>query len=118
MALGRGDLPHDLTQLVVEAAVGLGYGFWGCVAAGGTFKSTGRKWTKPGRAVIAEHREDLRRAEHVTGQQVARWKAGDDTPITRELDRIAALWDSLDEQQELVVEWPSLRTETRTVSRV
>lgn len=118
MALGRGDLPHDLTQLVVEAAVGVRYGFWGCVAAGATFKSTGRKRTKPGRAVIAQHREDLRRAEHVTGEHVARWKAGHDTPVARQLDRMAAFWEGLDEHDELVIEWPSLRTETRAAVRV
>jgi hypothetical protein len=118
MALGRGGMPHDLTQLVVEAAVGLKHGFWGCVAAGATFKSTGRKRTKPGRAIIAQHQEDLRQTEIITGQQVERWKAGQDTPVTRELDRMAALWDSLDEHDELVVLWPSLRAEIRTTSRV
>jgi len=118
MALGRGDMPHDLTQLVVEAAVGLSYGFWGCVAAGATFKSTGRKRTKPGRAIIAQHQEDLRQTEIITGQHVELWKSGQDTLVTRELSRIAALWDRLDEHDELVVDWPSLRAEIQTPSKV
>lgn len=118
MALGRGDMPHDLTQLVVEAAVGLRFGFWGCVAAGATFKSTGRKRTKPGRAIIAQHRDDLRRTEVITGQHVELWKAGQDTPVARELSRMAALWDSLQEPDELVVDWPTLRAGIRTASRV
>jgi hypothetical protein len=42
MALGRGGMPHDLQQLVVEATLGLDRGFWGSVAGGATFRSTGR----------------------------------------------------------------------------
>jgi hypothetical protein len=118
MALGRGDMPHDLTQLVVEAATGLRYGFWGCVAAGATFKSTGRKRTKPGRAIIAQHQDELRQTEIITGQHVELWKAGHDTPVARELSRMAALWDGLDEHDELAVDWPSLHAEVRTPSRV
>jgi hypothetical protein len=118
MALGRGDMPHDLTQLVVEAGMGLQYGFWGCVAAGATFKSTGRKRTKPGRAIIAQHQDELRQTELITSRQVALWKAGHDTPVTRELGRMASLWDSLDQHDELVVDWPSLRAEVRTPARV
>lgn len=118
MALGRGDMPHDLTQLVVEAAVGLEFGFWGCVAAGATFKSTGRKRTKPGRAIIARHQDELRQTEVITGQHVGLWKAGRDTPVARELARMEALWDSLGQEDELVVDWPSLRAEVRTASRV
>jgi hypothetical protein len=118
MALGRGDMPHDLTQRVVEAAVGLKFGFWGCVAAGATFKSTGRKRTKPGRAIIAQHQDELRQTEIITGQHVAQWRAGQDTAVARELSRMARLWDSLDEHDELVVDWPSLHAEVRTPSRV
>jgi hypothetical protein len=118
MALGRSDMPHDLTQLVVEAVTGLRFGFWGCVEAGATFKSTGRKRTKPGRAIIAQHQEELRQTEVITGQHVARWHAGDDTPVTRELARMASLWDSLDQYGELVVDWPSLRAEIRTRSKI
>lgn len=53
MALGRGDLPHDLGQMIVEASLGIEHGFWGCVAQGASFKSLGRKRTRPGRARAA-----------------------------------------------------------------
>jgi hypothetical protein len=96
----------------------LRFGFWACVAAGATFKSTGRKRTKPGRAIIAQHRDDLRRTEVITGQHVELWKAGQDTPVARELSRMAALWDSLQEPDELVVDWPTARAGIRTASRV
>ena len=111
-------MPHDLTQLVVEAAVGLSYGFWGCVAAGATFKSTGRKRTKPGRAIIAQHQEDLRRTEIITGEQVKLWKAGQETSVARALSRMEDLWNRLGQEDERVVDWPSLRAEIRTPSMV
>ena len=51
MGVGR-SLPHDLAQYVIEAATGYTHGFWGLLALGATYKTTGRKITKPGRAVI------------------------------------------------------------------
>ena len=34
MASGRGDLPHDLAQFVVESTLELHHGFWGLLANG------------------------------------------------------------------------------------
>src|ERR1019366_6291143 len=95
MALGRGDLPHDLTQMVVEATLGVSDGFWGCLAQGATFRSTGRKRTRPGRAVIAAHRTDLVEAEQIVGAPVRGWKAGQPTPTRDALNRFDHLWRSL-----------------------
>jgi hypothetical protein len=78
-------------------------------------------WSEANQARPSHHRPAPGRppsAEIITGQQVERWKAGQDTPVTRKLDRMAALWDSLDEHDELVVDWPSLRAEIRTAARV
>jgi hypothetical protein len=107
MALGRGDAPHDLLQFAVEAAVGLEYGFWGCVAKGATFRSLGRKRTRPGRAVIAEHRAEVDAAEGVAGFHVAAWKKGEPTPAAEALTRLSAAWDALEDGEPLTVEWPS-----------
>jgi hypothetical protein len=74
MALGRADMHHDLAQLVVERALGLDRGFWGSIAAGATSRSTGRKRTRPGRAVIAGNRKHLAEAEALAGEHPARWK--------------------------------------------
>jgi hypothetical protein len=109
MALGRGDLPHDLTQMIVEATLGVADGFWGCLAQGATFRSTGRKRTRPGRAVIATHRQDLIGAEHLVGAHVRAWKAGQPTPAGDALDRFDRLWRSLGDGGSLRVEWPTLR---------
>ena len=109
MALGRGDLPHDLSQLVVEATLGIENGFWGCVAQGATFKSTGRKRTKAGRAVIARNRLDLKAAERTAGAEVAAWRAGRTTVAADALDRFDRLWADLPDQGQLTIEWPTLR---------
>ena len=111
MALGRGDLPHDLTQMVVEATWGVSDGFWGCLAQGATFRSTGRKRTRPGRAVIAAHRTDLVEAEQIVGAHVRAWKAGQPTPTRDALNRFDHLWRSLGDGASLRVEWPTLRVE-------
>ena len=49
---GEKGIPHDLAQYVIEAATGYQGGFWDLVSKGATFKSTGRRRTKPGRAVM------------------------------------------------------------------
>ena len=90
MGLGRGVISHDLAQYVIEAATGYRNGFWGLLSQGATFKSTGRRRTKPGRAVIAEHRQDLLASEHLAGAYLAAWKAGTAGPVTAALDRAAA----------------------------
>ena len=108
MALGRGGMPHDLTQLIVEASLGLEHGFWGSVASGATFRSTGRKRTRPGRAVIAQNRKSLDEAEHVAGDHVRRWISGAPTPCRQALDEFDRRWADLGDGEGLVVTWPTL----------
>ena len=107
MALGRGDISHDLAQYVIEAATGYRNGFWGLVAAGATFKSTGRRRTKPGRAVIAAHRSELVASEELAGRHLADWKLGRSTPVTAALSRAAAQFQALGPHERIVFEWPS-----------
>jgi hypothetical protein len=111
MALGRGDLPHDLVQLVVEGMLGITDGFWGSVASGATFKSTGRKRTRPGRRIIAANREALRTAEQRVGAEVAQWEKGARTPVGTALDDMASRWRNLGDREPLVIEWPSLQVD-------
>ena len=108
MALGRGGMPHDLLQMLVEGTVGIADGFWGSVAAGATFKSTGRKRTKPGRAVIAHNRFGIDRAEHVVGEHLRRWTQGEPTACAEVLNSYAGRWAALDDREGLAIEWPSL----------
>ncbi len=108
MALGRGDLPHDLSQMVVEGALGLEHGFWGCVAAGATFKSLGRKRTRPGMAIIAAHREQLAAAEQAAGEHIRRWESNQATPAAKKLTEVDAAWRSLGDGEHLTIDWPTL----------
>lgn len=103
------DLPHDLAQFVVEAALGLEEGFWNLVANGATFKSLGRRPTKPGRQLIADHRAELNQAEGIVNDHVAAWRDGNPTPLGPALDAMLARWRALQVGEELVVEWPTRR---------
>ena len=101
------DIPHDLAQYVVEAAVRYESGFWGLLAQGATYKSTGRKRTKAGRAVIAEHRAELAAAEALAARYLAEWKNGVPSPTAQALDRARTQWEELHPHERLVFEWPS-----------
>jgi hypothetical protein len=106
MAVGN-SIPHDLGQYVIEAATGYRLGFWGLLAKGATFKSTGRKLTKPGRAVIAEHRQELIDSEKLAGEHLARWHKQERTPVTEALTAALQQWQQLQLGERLVFEWPA-----------
>jgi hypothetical protein len=111
MALGRGDISHDLAQYVVEAGTGTQDGFWGLLARGATFKSIGRKRTRQGRALIASHRDALRDSENLAALHLAAWRAGDSTPVTRALQDAADMFSALKAGHLLRYTWPSTRGE-------
>jgi hypothetical protein len=106
MAVGS-DIPHDLAQYVIEAAADYRNGFWGLVARGATFKSTGRRRTKPGRALIARHRRDLAGSEQLAGLYLGLRRAHHPSPVTEALERAFGQWQSLAEGECLAFEWPS-----------
>jgi hypothetical protein len=116
MAAGKG-LPHDLTQYVIEAATGYQYGFWGLVARGATFKSTGRRITKPGRALISGHRQQLVDSEKLAGIHHALWKAGHPGPVSNALDLALAQWRTLKPGRQLTYAWPSPRGQVEPAGR-
>lgn len=105
MASGR-DLPHDLAQFVVEASLGLQYGFWGLLANGATFKSVpGRRRTQPGQQLIRAHREALYATEHLVNAHVTAWRIGAWTPVHPALDAMLGRWRALRIGEELRVDW-------------
>jgi hypothetical protein len=106
MAAG-GDLPHDLYTFVIEGALGIEHGFWGCVAAGATFRTLGRKRTPRGRAVIAAHLDDLVAAEVRVNEIYFAWRRGEPTPLDGELDSMLARWRTLTDSDELALDWPA-----------
>ena len=99
-------LPHDVTQYVIEAATGYTHGFWGLLSVGATYKSTGRKVTKPGRAVIVAHRRELVGAEVLAGQHFQQCAAGRRTPVTQALETALEQWRQLTLTDRLVFDWP------------
>lgn len=106
MAAG-GDLPHDLFTYVIEGALGIEHGFWGCLADGATFRTTGRKRTPQGRAVIARNAAALDEAEVRVNDVYFAWRRGEPTPVGAELDAMLERWSALGEGESLVVGWPS-----------
>lgn len=106
---GTCPLPHDLAQLVVERELGLDHGFWGCVAAGATFRTLvrgGRKRTRPGVEIIRAHVEEIDAAEHLFHGHVGRWLRGEDTPARAALDEALAAWQSIDEHGSIEMTFP------------
>ena len=106
MAAGR-DVPHDLTQFVIERALDIRDGFWGLLAHGGSFASVpGRRPTQPGRALVRAHHAALVAVEGVVNGHYLAWQRGEATPLRPELDAMRARWRSLAEGERLVLEWP------------
>jgi hypothetical protein len=101
MAVGR-DLPHDLAQYAVEAATHYRNGFWGLVARGATFKSTGRRVTKPRHSVIVAHRRDLMDSEAIAALHLRLWKQGAAGAVAGALDRALRQWQDLQLDETLV----------------
>jgi hypothetical protein len=112
MAAG-GDLPHDLYTFVIEDALALPHGFWGCVADGATFSTLQRRPTPQGKAVIARHLDELLRAEGLVNEGYVAWRSGRPTPVTDQLDTMLARWRALPGCDGLVVEWPMERGRAR-----
>lgn len=112
MAAG-GDVPHDLATFVVEAALGIEHGFWGCLAEGATFRSLRRRRTEPGVEVIRRHEATLDDAERRVNDAHFGWRRGEPTEspeVAEALDRALAAWRALPEGGELVLDWPPPRT--------
>src|SRR4051812_2673875 len=76
MAAGR-DLPHDLSQFVIERELEIRDGFWGLLAHGASFASVpGRRMTQPGRALERAHRDALNAVEGIVNRHYRAWKRG------------------------------------------
>lgn len=112
MAAGP-DVPHDLATFVIEEALGIEHGFWGCVAAGATFRSLGRTRTPQGATVIRRHLADLDEAERRVNDAFFAWRRGEPTSAGAALDAACAAWRELPPGGELVYEWPPARTGRR-----
>ena len=105
MAAGR-DLPHDLTQFVIERALEIRDGFWGLLAHGGWFASVpGRRPTPQGRAIVRAHHAALVAVEGVVNGHYLAWKRGEATALKPALDAMYAQWLALGDGERLALEW-------------
>jgi len=116
MAAG-GDVPHDLATFVIEQALGIEHGFWGCLAEGATFRSVKRTRTERGREVIRRHQRELDEAERLVNEIHFGWRRGEGTPVDDELDRMLEVWRALPGGGELTLEWTPERDRRRTRAR-
>jgi len=98
-------LPHDIVTLVVERELGITDGFFGTVAAGGTFRSMAKKKNKPGRAAIARNVPAIDAAEKRVNAVWADWLAGRDTACNAALDRAYREWMSLSPGGSMTLSW-------------
>ena len=115
MAAGR-DLPHDLTQFVIERELGIRAGFWGLLAHGAWFASVpGRRPTSPGRALARAHHESLVAVEGLVNTHYFAWRRGEATRVGPALHAMLARWRGLAQGERLILQWPvqRLRTSSR-----
>jgi hypothetical protein len=63
-------------QLVVEAGLGLEHGFWNLVANGATFRSLGRRPTRPGCQLITADPGNAPARSPSGGAHAERWRSG------------------------------------------
>lgn len=89
-------LPHDIVTLVIERELGIRDGFFGTVAAGGTFKSMARPQKPSRRTAIAQNRAGIDRAEGLVNGHWTAWLSGGETSCAYALDKALASWKSIE----------------------
>jgi hypothetical protein len=105
---GATRLPHDLATFVVERELGLRGGFFNLTAHGAIFRSSRRRMTRPGRALILDHRAELDDAERAVNAAHAEWRAGRHTAVTAVLADADRAWAALAPGAALELTWPIL----------
>jgi hypothetical protein len=115
MPIGRGVIPHDMVHFAAEAHFGIQDGFWGLLARGATFKNgTDKRPTRPGRALVAENRVGLDRAERIGNVHHMLWMERKPTPVSPTFDRLADHWSALPDNGTLTVYWPMPATKHKS----
>ena len=110
---GTAGLPHDLSTFAVEQALGLAGGFFNLTAHRATFRSSGLRPTRPGRAVIAAHRLELDAAERAVHGAEGAWRRGEAPAGATALDRVDQLWHDLAPGEHAELIWRRLALPVR-----
>ena len=93
---GASRMPHDLATFVIEQSLSIAGGFFNLVAHGAVFRSSGRRMTRPGRALIVANRAALEDAERRVRRVQALWARDLPTPAGSALTDADERWRALD----------------------
>ena len=78
----------------------------GCWPRRNLQRGTDQRVTRPGRALIAEHRAALNAAESLGNAHHTLWMEGKPTPVSPIFNRLAELWRAVPDEGTLTVRWP------------
>jgi hypothetical protein len=93
---GASRMPHDLATFVIEQNLSIAGGFFNLVAHGAVFRSSGRRITRPGRALIVANRAALADAERRVNEVQSSWGRQLPTPAGSALSDADERWRALD----------------------
>lgn len=110
-------IPHDLATFVVERELAIAGGFFNLVAHGAIFRSSGRRPTRPGRAVIVANRAELEQAERTVQHHQDLWAAHLRTPVGAALTDADRRWRALPEGEGFELAWTRLPLPVRPAVR-
>jgi hypothetical protein len=115
---GASRMPHDLATFVVEQNLSIAGGFFNLVAHGAVFRSSGRRLTRPGRALIIANRTALEDAERRVHQEQSLWDRHLPTPAGPTLTDADDRWRALDPGGCVEFPWKRLPLPARPAARI
>src|SRR5215213_3284240 len=98
-------IPHDLATFVVERELAIAGGFFNLVAHGAIFRSSGRRPTRPGRAVIVANRAELEVAVRMVHQEQELWGALLSTAVGAVRTDADRRWEALPAGEAFELAW-------------
>jgi len=110
---GASRIPHDLATFVIEQNLSIAGGFFNLVAHGAVFRSSGRRITRPGRALIVANRAALEDAERHVNEVQSLWGRHQPTPAGPALTEADERWRALDPEGCFECAWHRLSLPAR-----
>jgi hypothetical protein len=114
---GASRMPHDLATFVIERNLSIAGGFFNLVAHGAVFRSSGRRITRSGRALIVANRAALEDAERTVHQAHSMWGRHLPTPAGPALTDTDERWRALDPGGFFELAWYRLPLPARAAAR-
>jgi len=114
---GVSRLPHDVATFVIERELSIAGGFFNLVAHGAVFRSSGRRITRPGRALIVANRTSLEEAERQVHRVESLWGRQLATPAGPALTDADDRWRALEPGAGFELTWNRLPLSARPAAR-